>query len=861
MGREQLITIPWPKGGYVENASFYDQPDLTTTRALNVRNFDAIERKDRGGQRTGISKYLDEQINSNNAIQALGSVVLAFDSATIVIDQTLFEETFSGYADAAFIDSVPANWDEFRVSGTTVTKTTDANREVRKVTDGSNSVMKTGPITGANDTFNVMLIEQSLAIGSAYVVRIVFVPPVNDSTAADRGGIMIGVRYDKAALDALSAGSGTTMNGVNVGWQAASSASSGVQTVQMRYSDTSNSTVFAGSATALGSTFTVTNGVYVTMELRVNGDTFQVYVDNVLIGQFTSSVSSSNGGIVIGLSSSGNVSVNEDRSPLIDLVQVFTGTTPASLRNTKIVAVAGGTIKTIDPDFGLLLPTNGTGAQFTSGPTAIQDAYQKVYFADGFTTGYKVLDAKTNQVSDWIDSVTAGALPTGGTGTQYTITAVDTSTRQFTVAQNLSAIVSAGDYIVVSNSLDDSANSNRDNDGSYTVASVSGTGPTIITVNQTVPSTSVSGTLAVGNVACRILALFAGSIFASGLETDPQNWFCSASGDPNNWDYFPTVTSQIQAVAGNNGLAGRLGDVITALAPYNDDTMVMGGANSLAVMRGHPAAGGAIDLISQKIGIVGPTAWTFDSGSNFYFFSVNGFYRMDLNSFQPVLLSQKKLDQTFSGINTSLFRVLLTYDPEWQGVHIFFTPKSQPTAAPIHYFWDERSDAFWPDEYPITIGPTAILRYNADDPEDSALLLGSWDGYLRSFDSASMDDDGTVITSYCQFTPITPGSAVATSRLHDIVVILDADSNAATLKLYAGDTPEAAVDNVVAGNVKISKALVAGRNSPVRQRLSQNSVVMEISQSGDGAGAGATWAFERAMGRISVLGRVHGKGV
>jgi hypothetical protein len=76
-----------------------DQPEGTTTDCLNVRNYDALDRRNRGGQRTGIQKYIATAVNGANPIQSIGSVVLAFDSSTIQADTELFSKDFTGFAD------------------------------------------------------------------------------------------------------------------------------------------------------------------------------------------------------------------------------------------------------------------------------------------------------------------------------------------------------------------------------------------------------------------------------------------------------------------------------------------------------------------------------------------------------------------------------------------------------------------------------------------------------------------------------------------------------------------------------------------------------------------------------------------
>lgn len=838
MARNQLFPLLWPKKGFVENSALMDQPELTTTDCLNVRNYDTLDRRNRGGQRTGIRKYITTAVNGSAAIQSIGSVVLAFDSSTIIADTALLEQD---YTDTTTWPDNPlptndSNWVAYTANFAALA----TGNDVLENNTGQLQTQVAGVALQAG-YYNV-----DLSPGAKYVVR------WRGQTKPAGIPHQIFVRLHSSAP-------GTN----DYVYVQVSENGAGVLTATLRTftapSTHANVALTTGS-TDVSSLATGTIDEYQDYELHVNGNNFRLLVNDSEAWTATTTKASSQTyfGLQTGEGSGTHASFEN--------FNIFTGLTPISLRTTKLVTVSGGDIYVGNKDDGLAVPTGGTNAQVTSGVTAMQDAFQKMYFCDGNSADYKVYNAATNTISDWQDSLTAGALPIGGTGTRYNITAVTPATPSFTVAEDLSSILSAGDFIELRDALtvdEDSDGTLKNNNGTYTVASTSGTGPTVITVNQTIPTTSVSGSISEADVACRIMALYRGRLVLSGLETDPQNWFMSASQDVNNWDYFPTILNQQQAVAGNTSqTAGKLGDVVTALAPYTDDVMIIGMANSISVMRSDPAAGGAIDAVSSKVGIAGPQAWTFDTAQTFYFFWINGLYKMDLNTFQPILLSQNRLDKTFSDINIADKRIILEYDPEWQGVHVFVTDDTQPTTAPIHYFWDERNDAWWRDQYPANIGPTFVWRLNADDPEDNATLLGGFDSFLREFSDSVTDDDGTVITSFCRFTPLVTGDVIASSRIDDVHVILDSNSDPVNLRCFSGDTVETAEANADAAILRWTKGLLGGRNTPVRRRVSDSVVIFELRQTTDAdGGTTATWAYEKGMGKIAIINRMHGQNV
>lgn len=67
--------ITFPFQGLNENQSFENQPKGTSPTVLNVRAYDALQNRVRGGQRPGLSKWGDgDDIGSTNAVIAITSV-------------------------------------------------------------------------------------------------------------------------------------------------------------------------------------------------------------------------------------------------------------------------------------------------------------------------------------------------------------------------------------------------------------------------------------------------------------------------------------------------------------------------------------------------------------------------------------------------------------------------------------------------------------------------------------------------------------------------------------------------------------------------------------------------------------------
>lgn len=63
-----------------------------------------------------------------------------------------------------------------------------------------------------------------------------------------------------------------------------------------------------------------------------------------------------------------------------------------------------------------------------------------------------------------------------------------------------------------------------------------------------------------------------------------------------------------------------------------------------------------------------------------------------------------------------------------------------------HYFFDARTQGFFPDEYPDNVGPVTLYNYEAESPL-SGVLFGGTDGYIRELNPLSPNDDGSTVTS------------------------------------------------------------------------------------------------------------------
>jgi len=96
----QIATLPlgFPTSGLNENFSFTGQPENTAPDLRNVRAHEMTSGRARGGQRPGISKYLDEQHSGSSNIQCISHIITgkAWSAVTSMGARTFTNVAVSG---------------------------------------------------------------------------------------------------------------------------------------------------------------------------------------------------------------------------------------------------------------------------------------------------------------------------------------------------------------------------------------------------------------------------------------------------------------------------------------------------------------------------------------------------------------------------------------------------------------------------------------------------------------------------------------------------------------------------------------------------------------------------------------------
>jgi hypothetical protein len=269
-----------------------------------------------------------------------------------------------------------------------------------------------------------------------------------------------------------------------------------------------------------------------------------------------------------------------------------------------------------------------------------------------------------------------------------------------------------------------------------------------------------------------------------------------------------------------------VGDVVTGFIPYTDDVAIIGCDHQIWMMNGDPMNGGQLDVITKSIGMAWGRAWEMDPYGNIYFLSNRtGIYSL-IPGQQPQRISQQ-IEQPLAAYNTGATTARLIWDDRFQGLHVLLS-QTAGVLPTTHFFWESRTGAWWTDVFNNNNhNPLCCCTFDGNDPQDRAPLIGSWDGYVRTFDPTATTDDGTVIQSSVVLGPILTND-LDDMLLKDLQAIMGASSGNVQYAVYVGDTAEQAL----ASTPVATGTWVAGRNPLSMVRRNGYAIYIKLTGSG-----------------------------
>lgn len=355
-----------------------EQPDRSVYNGSNVSPFDRYGRL-RVGQRTGTSKLYAATVLGNGAqnVAAMQQTTIALDPATVVANTINFNEPFT-YANGN-LGTLNATWFCTQVNANAWNTIFNGASNVAGIVIAGNTANAGAATRAGSGRYT-----GAITLGSAYVLKLTCGPfgtAVNYGLACRLGAVALSAGTNSMVLQFLpcttvGAGSVTLIsNGIGVG------------------------TVFnipINTASLLNTDAHI-------LELRVNGDSFQGYIDGILYVTFTTSTGSAQTQVGFGIldaSGGGN-------DGLVDNFQVYTATSVATLRQTNLIAACGGNVYEGDLST-IAVTTGGTAILKADIIPSIATATGKAYFADGFTI--QQLNLLTHAIETY--AATAGTAPT-----------------------------------------------------------------------------------------------------------------------------------------------------------------------------------------------------------------------------------------------------------------------------------------------------------------------------------------------------------------------------------------------------------------------------------------------------------------
>lgn len=359
---------------------------------------------------------------------------------------------------------------------------------------------------------------------------------------------------------------------------------------------------------------------------------------------------------------------------------------------------------------------------------------------------------------------------------------------------------------------------------------------------------------------------YRGRVVLSGDPDQPHQWYMSRQLDPTDWFY--TANDAQSPVAGQNGDAGEVGDIVRALVPFHDDYLIFGCASSIHYLQGDPAAGGELHPIDDYTGMFGAMSWCFDKKGDLYFFGTSGVGRIKRGTLFVENLSGSNLPKLLEdeAANPTTHRIVLGYDSRRNAVIISITLLADGSNS--NYYYDITAEGFFPETYPNECGAYSMFYYPANDDALSDLLIGCKDGYTRHFSDAAKDDNIGASTQAIESNVLMPVKDLdeededMRGRVNSMTIETSggsvggvfADTDSVTYEMYTADGKETLVENVRDGATPLHTGTLTGPGRMFRIRDKARGKYFGLLLKN--ISAASSWALEKASIKSVQAGKV-----
>lgn len=368
----------------------------------------------------------------------------------------------------------------------------------------------------------------------------------------------------------------------------------------------------------------------------------------------------------------------------------------------------------------------------------------------------------------------------------------------------------------------------------------------IDTMNRTIgPIVPVEGVPPDG---VHIVSAWRGRLLAVRGE-DPHNIYASKSGDVTDWEYGPDVPNALQAWVLNAGVpGGSIGRAIRCVIPWRDDILLIGTDSSIFELRGDPADGGAVVILTESVGIWGQSSWCADPGGNVWFYGSGDVFRLAPGGSMPERAFGDRVRDFLLERNSAEYLIQMQWDTGRSGLWLFLVSVLGERSVAV--FYDATADAVEFHEFPENHGPISSMIYDGDGLTDRYLLMGGEDGVIRRLDTESLSDDGALVASYVDFTAVKPAGPGNQAKLIESMLVMADGVNHATLSVRTGDEYMSAAS----ANPSWENIIESGRRtSTFRGRARGETFIYRLANESPEHG----WAFESLQAAFLPAGRVR----
>jgi hypothetical protein len=204
------------------------------------------------------------------------------------------------------------------------------------------------------------------------------------------------------------------------------------------------------------------------------------------------------------------------------------------------------------------------------------------------------------------------------------------------------------------------------------------------------------------------------------------------------------------------------------------------------------------------------------------------------------------------------------YDRKRLGLVICITKLSDGTNS--NYWYDLRTQGFFPESYPEECGAYSIFDYSANDSDYSDLLVGCKDGYIRKFDDAAKDDDigdsDEAINSYCTIIQPLGDGEEKEGKLTSLTITTGggasggdfSDTDGVSYEYHSANDAETVLEDIIDGATAQESGTLTGtgRQNRIRKKIRGAYLGLKLYNST----AAQTWAVDKITGEVKPVGKI-----